>query len=441
MSGIEYTGTPRDHLSRRRLLQAALGAGTLAATGFSVSACGGDDEGGGEIPSDPKDVSGDITMWIYPIDPVSEKKWWKPEIERFNKEYPDVNVNVTVQPWEERDTQLQTAIAGQKGPDVFYIIPDQVPVYASQGVLADMAGVIEGDDDFRENALEAMTFEDKLCGVPLLMGGSASMVHMKLLDEAGITDKPQTWDDLREIAPALKAKGYYVTHYVAALEQTLNLSFYPFLWQAGGDVLNDDGSAAAFNSPEGLEALTFIKELVDNEWVPKDLLTVSIDATEPSSPIAKGTVALVTDGSATEDVPGLKLDEWEVSPPLKHKVEADYGVVGGLTVLESSQNKDAAMAWTKYLASPEHLKRFDKDRLYFPPRPSLTPLYDEAEDPIKAGEEQYVDSAIPGVIHPKARQLMDVIKPEIQSCLLGDKSPEEALEAAEKAVNGVIGSA
>lgn len=431
MSGTE--------LSRRRLLQAAFGAGALAATGFSVSACGGDDDGGGS--ANPDDVSGDVTMWIYPIDPVSEQKWWKPQIATFNKEYPNVNVKVVVQPWEDRDTQLTTAITGGKAPDLFYIIPDQLPSYAGQNVLADMSGVVKGDDDYRDNALAAMTYQDTLYGVPLLMGAAGSMVNMKLLQDAGITEKPATWDDLREIAPALKANGVYVTQYMAAIDQTLNLSFYPFLWQAGGAVVNEDGTEAAFNSEEGLRALTFIKELVDNKWVPEEPLTVNVQSTDPNSPIAKNVIAVVTDGAAGDFVPGIKLEEWEIGPPLKDKVEADYGVVGGLAVLEGAENKDAAMAWAKYVASPDHLKEFDKDRGYFPPRPSLSPLYTAADDRLKAEEEKYVDSSIPGLIHPKARQLMDLMKPELQSCLLGKKSPEDALADAETAVNQLLGSA
>lgn len=422
-------------LSRRTLLR-LLGAGTVAATGLSVTGCGSSG-GGDEIPSNPDDASGDLTMWIYPIDPVSEQKWWDPQISKFKKTYKNVNVKVIVQPWENRDEQLTTAIAGGKAPDVVYIIPDQLPGLADQHVLTDVADVLGSDrSDFRSGALQAMTYDKTLYGVPILMGGRSTMLNTKILHAAGITDQPVTWDDVLPMGAKLKPKGYYVAEYIAAPEQTLNLTYYPLLWQAGGEILNKEGTKAAFNSQAGLDALSFVKTLVDKQYVPKDPLTVN-PGPDVNNPIEKGQVAVVTDGTVLDEPPGINLADWEVSPPLKKKVAADYGVVGGLAVLASSQNKGAAKAWVKFLASADHLKSFDKDRKYFSPRTSLGNLY--AGDRLFGQQEKYVDNSIPGLIHPKARQIMDLIKPEIQSCLLAKKSPQDALADAEKAVNGLLG--
>lgn len=422
-------------LSRRAVL-GLIGAGTAAATGLTATGCssGGQDK----IPANPGDVSGDVTMWIYPIDPQSEQKWWGPQVAIFNKTYPKVKVTTVVQPWANRDEQLTTAIAGGKGPDVVYLIPDQLPGYADQHVLADVADVIANDrSDFRAPALKAMTYKNTLYGVPILMGGSSTMYNTKILKAAGApTTAPTTWDDLTALGPKLKSHGYYVTEYTAAPDETLNLTFYPYLWQAGGQILNSDMTKAAFNSEAGLTALTFIKSLVDNGYVPKDPLT-AVPGPDANNPIAQGKVAFV-DGSVDEDVPGIHMADWQVGPPLTKKVQADYGVVGGLSVLSGSKNQAAAKAWVKYVASKPHLEKFDKDRRYFSPRRSITNLF--PGDRILAAQEKYVDSAIPGLIHPKARQIMDLIKPELQSCLLGRKSPQDALAAAEKAVNGLLGS-
>lgn len=426
MSGTE--------LSRRTLLR-LLGAGAVVGTGLSVAGCGSHESGG--VPSNPGDVSGDITMWIYPIDPVSEQKWWGPQVAKFNKKYSKVKVKVVVQPWDNRDEQLTTAIAGGKGPDVVYIIPDQLPGYAEQKVLADVADVIKNDrDDFRPRALEAMTYKGRLYGVPILMGGKSAMIDKKILAACGVTREPSTWDDLLALGRTVKSKGYYATEYIAAPEQTLNLTYYPLLWQAGGEILDKSGAKAAFNSAAGLTALKFVKSLVDHGYVPKDPLTVN-PGPDANNPIAQGKVAVVTDGTVSTDLPGVHMADWDVAPPLKKVVAADYGVVGGLSVLSQSKNPAAAKAWVKYLASPDHLKAFDKNRTYFSPRKSLGNLFEG--DRILGQQEKYIDNAIPGLIHPKARQIMDLIKPEIQSCLLSKKSPEKALGDAEKAVNNLLG--
>ena len=56
----------------------------------------------------------------------------------------------------------------------------------------------------------------------------------------------------------LKAKGIDGFNYFASTDQTLNISFYPLLWQAGGDVFSKDGKSAAFNQQPGVDALTFL---------------------------------------------------------------------------------------------------------------------------------------------------------------------------------------
>lgn len=42
-------------------------------------------------------------------------------------------------------------------------------------------------------------------------------------------------------------------------------NWLPFLWQNGGEFLNDDRTEAMFNSPEGVEALEFWKKMVQED--------------------------------------------------------------------------------------------------------------------------------------------------------------------------------
>lgn len=406
-------------------------AGALA---MATSACGS--KGNEAVPSDPTEVSGKVTMWIYPIGGDLENTWWKPKVEEFKKKFSKVDVEVVVQPWANRDEQLTTAIAGNKGPDVVYLIPDQVSQYADTGVLADVTDVVAKDrDDFRPNALQAMTHEDKLYGVPLLMSVTTTMVNKEVMAAAGVTAIPETWDQVLEAAPKLKAKGLYVTAYQADPTATLNLSWYPLLWQAGGEVLTPDGKKAAFNSEAGVKALEFVKKLVDGGYVPKDQLT-TLPPIETSA-FAQGKVGLTISMASSElALYKLSRDKYEVGPPLKETKQVGYGTVGGLAVLDSAKDAAAAKAWVQFVTSTPVMKDFDKTRNYFPPRKSVGALY--ADDPLSGGEEKYLDDMRPGVISPQGRALMDLIKPHLQAALLGKVEPKEALDAAAAEVDALL---
>ncbi|WP_163570936.1 ABC transporter substrate-binding protein [Fodinicola feengrottensis] len=317
-------------MDRIRRVAALVAAGVL---GLVMSGCGSS----GGVPSDPNQVAGKVTMWIYPISADLEKTWWQPKVAEFRKKFPQVSVDVVVQPWANRDEQLTTAIAGNKGPDVVYLIPDQLSQYADTGALADVSDVITKDrSDFRDNALQAMTYDGKLYGVPLLMSVTTTMVNKNVMQAAGVTSIPQTWDQFLADAAKIKAKGYYATTYAGDPTQTLNQTFYPLLWQAGGDVLSADGKKCTINSAAGVRALQFVKKLVDSGYTPKDALTTALQA--ETSPFAQAKVGM-TISTPSADLSTYKLPKanYQVGPPLTDVKSVGYGTVGGLSVLQSSQ--------------------------------------------------------------------------------------------------------
>ncbi|GAA4206209.1 ABC transporter substrate-binding protein [Actinocatenispora rupis] len=410
---------------------ALVAAGALALSALAACGSGGD----AKVPSDPSKVSGTVTMWIYPINQNIENTWWKSKVAAFKKKYAKVNVNVVVQPWANRDEQLTTAIAGGKGPDVVYLIPDQVPQYANTGALADVSDVVAKDKaDFRPNALSAMTYQDKLYGVPMLMSVTTTIANKNLLKKAGIAAPPATWDEALADGAKLKKKGLYLTDYVATPDATLNQTFYPFLWQAGGDVLSKDGKKAAFNSPAGVKALTFLKTLVDKGYVPKDSLTVTPKPDQSVLCTSKAAMGFATSTAELSVCPGFKATDWQTASPLKETTSVGYGTVGGLSVLSGSKNAAAAKAWVQWISAPAQLKAFDVDHVYSSPRVSAGSLL--SGQPLMGDTEKYLGDMKTGVTNASApRQLMDVIKPHLQAALLGKVSVKQALADAEKDAN------
>ncbi|HEX6681932.1 MAG TPA: extracellular solute-binding protein [Candidatus Limnocylindrales bacterium] len=423
-------------VTKARLIKTVLAIGLTAAGAAGAAGCGG---GGGDndaAPTDPASVEGTVTFWTYPIGSSGEDGYWAPIVKQFQEKYPKVKVDIVVQPWTKREETLVTAIAGRQGPDVVYFNPDFIPKFATERVLEEVADVIADDkSDFATSALESMSWNGKLYGVPLLMQVNLGVCHKDVLAAGGVDKCPESWSDVEAMAPKVKAAGYVPTDYTAALPLTLNHSFYPYLWQAGGEVLSPDGTKAAFNSPEGLRALEFVKKLVDSGWTVPQSLTTS--ETLEQSPLGKGRQAFVNGASNILALRKVIAPEKIVSAaPLTDKKRVAAGSVGGLSVLASSDAKAASKAWIDFLTSPEQLRQFDQKNGYYSPRKSVTGLF--ADDPVMALGEKYLDTVRTGVMHPKARELMDVIKPHLQAALLGKVTPQAALAAAEKDANDLL---
>lgn len=409
-----------------RRVAAALLASLAVATG--ATACG---SGGGGSDST-------VTMWIYPIiaDEAKHRAFWDDTIKTFEAANSGTKVKVNIYPWANREQQLTAAIAAGKGPDAVYMIPDQLPKFYAQNALEPLDKHLPADAkaDYRENVTRSVTVDGKIVGAPILMSVVATLCDKRVFEAAGVTDYPKTWDDLLALGPTFKAKGFDVTAIPYA--DGINQVVYPLLWQAGGKTFSADGKKVVFDDPAGVEAVTFMRKLVEAEYVEKALITqqLAIEQTR----MAQGKV-----GCTYSHAPSTMIDLWGkenvvTQPPLQNKTQDTYGTVGSFSMLKGSKNKDATAKWINYITSAEVMGAYDKASGYFAPRKSVPALY--ADDPVLGPAEQLLNFASPGELHVKARDVQGVLRSEVQAALIGQKSPEEALKEAAKQANQLLGS-
>ncbi|SFY44603.1 ABC transporter substrate-binding protein, partial [Streptomyces atratus] len=237
---------PRPRAVTVPLLSAALATTVLAG-------CGSGTGDGGST----------ITMWTYPVifDEAKNKAYWDGLVKEFEKKHTGTKVKVETYPWANRDTALATAIGAGKGPDVVYLIPDQLPKYERSIVPADQYMPARAKADYTKFALDSVTVDSKVLGTPVLTSANPLICDKRVFKAIGESEYPTTWDELAGLAPKLKKKGYYATSYSGDTQQTLNMTFYPLLWQAGGDVFSEDGKNVTFNDAAGVKALTYLKKL------------------------------------------------------------------------------------------------------------------------------------------------------------------------------------
>ncbi|WP_245864233.1 sugar ABC transporter substrate-binding protein [Fredinandcohnia onubensis] len=407
--------------------------------GFILAACNANE--GSTPPADKNDpaddegISGEITVWAHPYTggPEAETAMWDKMIASFEEQY-DVKVNFETIPWANRDQKILTALASNTGPDIFYAIPDQMPQYADVGMLLELDPYLEDNDmdDFGETALMATQWKGKTYGLPILQEATTFFYNVDVIEAIGEdpNNLPKTWDEFKEWAEKAKASGYYAMSYPGG--GSMNHTLYPWLWQAGGNVVNEDNEVL-INSPEGLEAFELINDMYQKEWIPND----SITATDHNALWLGGKILAVM-GSA--DLISVLQEEGDfdfvISPPLKNKEQFAYGTTGMFVVASNSDNPDAAAEFLKTITNADNQRTFNSLTNFIPTRESAKDIFAEG-DPLGyvAANTQY---ALPGVIHPKGRAIMPLIQAELQAMMAGEKTPQEALDAAEKAIETEI---
>lgn len=401
------------------------------AVAASLTACGGSDE--------PSSSSGTVTVWMYPVigDEQASSTYWGQIEKDFEAANSGTDLKIELQPWKERDQKLATAFSGGKGPDVFAAIPDQIPQFVANGTLSPVDKVIEpAKASFLPGSLTALTVGGKLYAAPIYHTVTTTIYNKKLLDKAGITTPPQTWDEIKAAAPKLKAAGVATLDYSASPAATMNLNFYPLLWQAGGKIFSDDGKKATFNEAPGLEALTFLTSLYAEGAIPKSALTNSnlvADAALGKQQVAMGFTNAPPDAKTVATTWGA--GNVIVGLPLEGKKRVGYGTVGGLAVNAASKNLTGAEKFLSFMIDPKQEISLATASGYLTPR-------SDAKVPAKDAEAEKFAAALefayPGEPNAAARQVNALLAVELQAALSGKKTPQQALDDAAKQANDLL---
>lgn len=299
-------------LTRRTLL--ALGAGAA----LTLAGCGGSSaeeaqEGG--APTGPASTgyegpSVDLQFWNGFTG--GDGPFMRDMVTQFNSEHPNIKVKMVVQQWGDYYQKVPAAVAAGRGPDIGVMHVDTLATNAARNViipLDDLAQTLDlTEDDYAKVVWDAGVYQDKRYGIPLDTHPLGFYYNKAHLEKAGISEPPMDKDSMDEALQKLKSAG--IEHpFWQSSTWPAHLMFTSLLGQFGGSIVNDDGSKATFAEDPGVEALTWMRGLVDEDYSPKN---VASDADYIAFKNQKN--SLHWDGIwQTQDLKKTDL-EWDVSP-------------------------------------------------------------------------------------------------------------------------------
>ncbi|WP_099363432.1 sugar ABC transporter substrate-binding protein [Fredinandcohnia onubensis] len=381
-------------------------------------------------------VDGEITVWVHPYtgDATKEEEMWKEITANYNKEFPDVEVNIETIPWANRDQKVLTALAANNGPDVFYAIPDQMPQYADVGMLLELDPYLEESDleGFVDTALVSTTWKDKKYGLPILQEAYTFIYNLDVVKAIGEdpANLPKTWEEFEAWAAKAKEKGFYGLNYLGG--GSMNGTIYPWVWQAGGDVVTDENEVL-INSPESVKAFEMVNNFYQKGYIPEDSITAT---TQDELWFAGKIMAQLGSGISITMMEKEGKFDFAIAPPLTGEKQLTYGTTGMFVVPSNSDNPDAAAEFVKSVTNAENQRIFNTVTQYIPTQEESKDIFDSNK--YMSQLATYTEFALPGVIHPKGRAIMPFIQAEIQTMMAGEKTPQEAADAAAEAIEAEL---
>jgi multiple sugar transport system substrate-binding protein len=413
-----------------------------AVVSLALAACGGGDsaDNGSETRSnqdgDGSEVSGEITL-LTPIYEGAEGKRLLEEelLPQFYEQHPDVKVTVDYTDYGSLNEKLTTAVASGLVPDVMMMGVGWIEAFASNGVLADLGDhgitVDELSADFTPEILEGGVWNGGLYAVPIMLDTRFGIARKDILAEAGFTEPPSSWEELREYAIELterSANGELERAGFDLLSMDLRQMYEVFLFSNGGALFNDDYTEPAFNSPEGVEALQFLVDLIRTDQVED----IGFSSTEIDvHPLLNGRAAMAVGHN------NLWVQLQEAAPEIADELipftidEAQPGMFFGgtlATVSANSAHPDAAAALVEFLSSPDAALAANEQRGNVPARTELLDTEYVQENPLVQYAMENLDVAQREGGVPQWLEIRGDFTPAIEAALLGDKTPQQALD-------------
>ncbi|WP_167141832.1 ABC transporter substrate-binding protein [Canibacter zhoujuaniae] len=235
----------------------ALALGSALTLGLSACATNGGASSSGESNDSG---STELTM-LVPTYSDATKGLWEKVIKGFEAANKGVKVSLEVVSWDDLDKTVATRIQGGKAPDIYN--GGDFTSFVSEELLYPISEVTSPEtlDDFTDSFIENASVDGVQYGAPLIASARALFANQDLLDKAGITEWPKTWDDLK--AAALKIKettgksGYGLPLGSEEAQAEAAIWFYG----AGGGY--GDASKLTIDSAKNIEAAQYIKGLYD----------------------------------------------------------------------------------------------------------------------------------------------------------------------------------
>lgn len=283
--------------------------------------------------------------------------------ESFNESHEDIEFSIEMQSGD-YNQYLGNKKAAEDLPDLFYLSSyTQLQEFAASGSLADLSDR-QFADEIYDHAKDAVTYDGKIYGFPEMYEYWGILYNYDLFQQAGITEVPKTFDQMKEVCEKLEAAG--IIPFSAMYKEAWPIGQEFCALQGGAidngnaqsiktwiqDINQGNGSFEVDGSDRVFEFIDLLKQYSGNNYM-------DADSSTGYDTFANGRAAMnFLSDAALIGVSNIttELDIGYFAVPMTDNPE-DPQLVGGPTnaivVNADSKNQEAAMEVLDWISSGE----------------------------------------------------------------------------------------
>ncbi len=331
----------------------------LVGLGMSAVSCGFGD--------DSKDDDPNTIQLLVPSYSDGTQALWEGIIKDFEADHDDIDVELEVQSWDNINDVVRTKVQSDEAPDILNI--DAFAGFAADDLLYPADEVVSDEvlDDMQDSFKENASIDGTQYGLPLIASARAMFVNTDLMEQAGVTDIPTTWDDLLAASKAISELGGGVSGYGMPLGNE-EAQAETSIWNFGNGGSWGDSSELTIDTPEAVEAVGFMKQMIDDGATQAD--PGATDRTPLINTFVQGKLGFVmglppTVTQIADENPDLN---YEIAPiPTADGSPVTLGVADHLMAFKNDDSKqDAIEEFLDYFYSPEVYNTFVTTEKFLP---------------------------------------------------------------------------
>lgn len=345
---------------KKKILSTVLAAAMIAS--LALTGCGSSSEG-------TEDSEGGKTTITF-MNHTSESRSISYEdslIEEFEKENPDIDVEVQRMSMDDYTQTIQTKFASGDAPDVFYIEQSNLEDYAKNGYLLDLTDT-DIADHYDGNMLQ---YDGKSYGAPVGVTAYVVTYNKKVFQDLGL-DVPTTLDEFYNVCDKIKDAG--ITPMAAGYQDS---------WVLMADAQSEYANSILINDADALKKLESreVKFAESDEW--KDVFTrfskrisyeqddqFGTDWNTACTMLANGEAAMIVSGDWTSNNVADMGDDVELGAfilPVSNTAADNKVAIPGagqsFAISADSKNQEAAEKFVSYMTTADAGEKYVEDSI------------------------------------------------------------------------------
>ena len=430
------------------LVAAACTGPGASASPSTASSVGASTNANPEAVIDGVEEGAEITFWTFYLSPTFDE-YIQDTIARFEETYPGVTVN-----WEDHQASFledyRGAIRTETQPDVANLSNNAgwVREFAEAGKLLNLSENLPQEiiDQYFPNLFMDSVVDGASYQVPWYQAVPVEIVNTQIFEDAGLSvdDFPAEFTGIPALCQTIKdATGKLCDIRLSVTDYLAQMTY-----EGGVDVMNEDGTAFTFDSPEAVEWLQTYVDMVAAETVDRAALTTEDD---------RVALEIFTSGEAPfyQTGPQLIREVKDSNPDLYEQLAIAPFPIGrsgviqptsqGIAVRADTEFPNASMALAVFFTNAISQLEFSKIVAVYPSTP------ESYEDPFFSEEPELIeDSARPLALDlishaenimpaiPDAADVNAIVRTAVEEAIFNGADPQQALSDAVAQANELL---